>query len=103
MATEITYSLAQKLDESVASKKLIRMLQSTLRRWRTPKLETRREGFGVFMEGGTYLSVSFSSDLTSEEKRDLLALFVTWLVADPDTLLPWTIRRGGSSSMDGGA
>lgn len=95
MAKEITYSLAQKLDESVASKKLIRMLQSTLRKWRTPKLETRRGGFGVYMGEQTFLSVSFSSDLTDGEKRDLLVLFATWLVADPETLLPWTIRQGG--------
>jgi hypothetical protein len=97
VATQITYSLAQKLDESVASRKLIRMLQNTLRRWRTTKLETRKGGFGVFMGEQTYLSVSFSSDLTVEEKRDLLVLFATWLVADPETLLPWTIRQGGSS------
>lgn len=95
MAKEITYSLAQKLDASVASKKLIRMLQNTLRKWRTTKLETRRGGFGVYMGEQTYLSVSFSSDLTDAEKRDLLVLFATWLVADPETLLPWTIRQSG--------
>lgn len=95
VAKEITYSLAQKLDESIASKKLTRMLQSTLRKWRTTKLETRRGGFGVYMGEQTFLSVSFSSDLTDEEKRDLLVLFATWLVADPETLLPWTIRQGG--------
>lgn len=98
METKVTYSLGQRLEESEASKKLIRMLRSTLRRWQTPKLETRRDGFGVFMGGSTFLSVSYSSDLTDMEKRDLLALFATWLVADPETLLPWTIRQGGLSS-----
>lgn len=93
--TKITYSLAQRLEESAASKKLLAMLRNTLRRWPTTKLETRKGEFGAFMGDGTYLRVSYSSDLTDSEKRDLLALFATWLVADPATLLPWTIRRDG--------
>jgi hypothetical protein len=88
-------TLGRKLSGSLASKKLSAMLRNTLQSFPTAKLQTRKGGFGVFTDDGTYLYVSFSSNLTRTEKRDFLALFSTWLVADPDALNPSNIRPGG--------
>jgi len=62
------------------------MLRNTLRNYPTTKLVKLKGGFGVSLAENTYLYVSFSGNLTDTEKRDLLALFATWLVADPDGL-----------------
>jgi hypothetical protein len=80
--------LAQKLEESTASKRLLGMLRNTLRNYPRAKLLTRREGFGVSLDAEKSLYVSLRGDLTDTEKRDLLALLATWLVADPNALQP---------------
>jgi len=93
--TKITSALERKLGESLASRKLSRMLRNTLQSFPTMKLATRRAAFGVFTDDGTYLYVSYSGNLTVDQKRDFLVLFATWLVADPDALLPSNTRPGG--------
>lgn len=85
----------RKLGESLASKKLLAMLRNTQQRYPTMKVLTRRGAFGVFTDEGTYLYINYSGNLTDQEKRDLLALFATWLVADPDALLPSNTRPDG--------
>jgi hypothetical protein len=62
------------------------MQRSTLRRWPAAKVLKRPAAFGVSLDGDTSLYVSYSGSLTAEEKRDLLVLFATWLVADPGGL-----------------
>lgn len=85
----------RRLSASIASRKLTGMLQNTLRSFPTMKVQTRRGGFGVFTDDGTYLYVSFSGSLNADQKRDLLALFATWLVVDPEGLDPQTSRQNG--------
>jgi hypothetical protein len=93
--TKAIWRPVRKLEESLASRKLLAMLQNTRRSYPTMKLLTRKGAFGAFTDEGTYLYVNFSGNLTDTEKRDLLALFATWLVADPDALLPPNIPRDG--------
>jgi len=51
--------------------------------------------FGASLDEGTYIRVSYSGRLTVEDMRDCLALFATWLVADPSRLLaPGTALDG---------
>jgi hypothetical protein len=58
-----------------------------------------RGDFGVSLGGATFLRVYASEDLTAEDTRDLLALFVTWLAVDPERVLEDT-PRNGSFAMD---
>lgn len=84
-----------KLGESIASRKLLAMLRNTQLSYPTMKIMKRRGAFGVFTDDGTYLYVNYSGSLTDLEKRDLLALFATWLIADPDGLLPESTTQDG--------
>ena len=77
------------------------MLRSMLQNYPKAKLTTRRAGFGVSWDDGTYLRVSFNTSLTVERKRDLLALFATWLVADPSTLDHSTTYQSGLLLTEG--
>lgn len=97
VGTPIISVRGRKLAESLASRRLLAMLRSTLQSWPKMMLSTQKGEFGASSEGGTYLYVSYSSDLTAEQKRDLLALFATWLIADPDGLLPESTTQSGSS------
>ena len=75
--------------------KLVRMLRSTLLRFPLAKLSRTRDGFGASLGENRYLFIRSSGDWTNEDLRDLLALFATWLVADPEYL------RGGGSTLSG--
>ena len=67
--------------------KLCRMLRSTLRRYPQARLWNMQDGFGVSLDAQTYMRVSLNGNWTAEATRDCLALFATWLVADPAKLL----------------
>lgn len=67
--------------------KLIRMLQSMLRRYPRARLMTTRDGFGVALDEQTSMTLSFSGHWTEADMRDCLALFATWCVADGARLL----------------
>lgn len=84
---------AQEPKSSVAAphEKLLRMLRSTLRKYPRARLMRTQEGFGVSLGEGTFLWITSRGHLSPEDMRDLLALFATWLVVDPNYL-----RAGGS-------
>lgn len=44
------------------------------------------DGFGVSLGEDAFVRVVYSGRWTSEELRDCLALFVTWLSVDPERL-----------------
>lgn len=67
--------------------KLCRMLRSTLRRYPRARLLNTRAAFGASLDETTFMQVSYSGNWTAEAMRDCLALFATWLVADPARLL----------------
>jgi hypothetical protein len=71
--------------------KLSRMLQSTLRRYPNARLTNTPGGFGVSLDGTTYVKVSSRGNLTDADMRDYLVLFATWLAADSGAL-----RSGGT-------
>ena len=93
--TPVTSERAPRLVESLASRRLLAMLRNTRQKWPMARLRTRADGFGVFMAAGTYLCVSYSGNLTAEDKRDWLALFATWLVADAEGLQKAPTPRDG--------
>jgi hypothetical protein len=94
-ATPITSPPAPKLAESLASRKLLAMLRNTWQKWPKAKMLRRAEGFGVALDEDTSLYVWCSGNLTATEKRDLLALFATWLVVDPSGLMKCPTPRNG--------
>jgi len=67
--------------------KLCRMLESTLRKWPKAKLLHGRAGFGASLDATTSIWIRSAGPLSAEDTRDLLALFATWLVVDPERLL----------------
>jgi hypothetical protein len=67
--------------------KLCRMLRSMLRKSPRAHLLNTVAAFGVSLDEGTCMQVSYSGRWTAEDMRDCLALFATWLVADPARLL----------------
>lgn len=92
---QTTSQQGRKLGESLATKTLLRMLRSTLRSYPTAKLVTRKGGFGVSLAEGKSLYISSSGNWSPVEKRDLLALFATWLIADPEGLERASTPPGG--------
>jgi len=72
--------------------KLCRMLRSTLRKYPRASLLSTAGGFGVSLDEPTFLLVSYVGRWSAEDLRDCLALFATWLVADPERLM-----HGGES------
>lgn len=91
----ITMKQERKLGGYLALGKLSRMLQNTLRNWPLARVVRRKGGYGVSLAEETYLRVSYSSDLTLPQQRDLLALLATLLVADPDKLIDQNTPPGG--------
>jgi hypothetical protein len=81
-----------KSKEYAAREKLTRMLRSTLRRFPQARLMTTAGGFGVYLDDATALYVATRGPWSDQDMRDLLALFATWLVADPAN-----IRSGGTT------
>lgn len=82
-----TSELAPKSNGATPLKKLVRMLQSTSRKYPKAYLVGTAGGFGVRLGDGSYLHVVSNGVWTPEDMRDFLALFATWLVADPNGLL----------------
>jgi hypothetical protein len=82
-----TRGLERKLAVSKATATLSRMLRNTLQSYPKAKLMKRRGAFGVSLDAETSLYISCNGNLTETEMRDLLVLFVNWLVADAKTLL----------------
>jgi len=76
--------------------KLCRMLRNTLRNYPRAKLLHGRGGFGASLDAQKSIYIRFVGQLTNEDLRDLLALFATWLVVDPDRL-----RSEGFGEMAG--
>jgi hypothetical protein len=85
--TPSTSKLVPKLRESTARAKLVTMLRNTLRNYPSARLWRFRGGFGVSLDGHTYLRVSYAGAWTPEDMRDLLALLATWCVADPQRIM----------------
>ena len=81
-------------------KKLVRMLRSMSQRHPTVFLVGTTGGFGARLGDGRYLHIVSNGEWTNEELRDWLALFATWLVADPDGLRRADIRLGGALLRD---
>lgn len=84
--TPDTFAQVRKSSESAALTKLSRMLRSMLRRFPQARLWTFQAGFGVSLDAQTYVRVSYNGNWSTEDMRDLHALFATWLVADPERL-----------------
>lgn len=66
--------------------RLCRMLQSMLRRYPSPYLQTTVDGFGVRLGDGRFLRIVYNGHWSDEDLRDFLVLFATWLAADPAAL-----------------
>jgi hypothetical protein len=81
------YQLAPKSSGATPVAKLCRMLRSMLRSWPRAHLSRTAGGFGVSLDEQTYMRVSYSGRWTDMDMRDCLALFATWLVAEPGYLV----------------
>jgi hypothetical protein len=79
--------------------KLSRMLQSMSRRFPRSYLIGTQDAFGVRLEDGTSLHIVCNGRWSDQDIRDFLALFATWLVADPQRLREPGIPLAGVSSM----
>jgi len=79
--------------------KLVRMLRSMSRRYPKAFLCGTQGGFGVRLADGRYLHIVSSGEWTDEEMRDYLALFATWLVADPRGLRNDDTTLAGYSAL----
>ena len=66
--------------------KLVRMLRNTLQSYPLARLHRGRDAGGVSVGEDTWIRIRWSGRLTDRELRDLLALFATWLVVDPEAL-----------------
>lgn len=71
------------------------MLQSMLRRFPQARLMLTAGGFGVYLDEETALYIASRGHWSDQDMRDWLALFVTWLVADPQAV------RGGGTTLRG--
>lgn len=77
--------------------KLSRMLRSMSRRFPRSYLIGTQDAFGVRLEDGTSLHIVCNGRWSDSDLRDFLALFVIWLVADPDRLRAPGIPLAGVS------
>jgi hypothetical protein len=66
--------------------KLVAMLRNTLRNYPLARLHRGKGAFGASLGDNTWIRIRWSGSLTDTELRDLLALFATWLVVDPEAL-----------------
>ncbi len=78
--------------------KLSRMLASISRRYPHTRLTSTVGDFGVSLGDNRSLHVRCSGQWSDAELRDWLALFATWLVADPAGLRERGIRLDGLSA-----
>jgi hypothetical protein len=82
-----TYAQEHKSNVATPLGKLCRMLRSMLRKFPQAHLLNTVDAFGVSLDANTYMQVSYSGQWTPEAMRDCLALFATWLVADPAPIM----------------
>jgi hypothetical protein len=81
--------------------KLCRMLRNILRSYPTAKLLHGRDGFGALLGEQRLIYIRWNGDLSDQDLRDLLVLFATWLVVDPERLHDAGINgQGGASYME---
>lgn len=66
--------------------RLVRMLRNTLQSYPLARLHRGKDAFGASLGEDTWIRIRWSGRLTDTELRDLLALFATWLVVDPEAL-----------------
>lgn len=90
-----TSELVRRSSASSPLAKLSRMLQSMSRKWPRTSLIVTTDGFGASRIDGSSLHIVRNGQWTDADMRDLLALFATWLVADPDRLRPTRIPLDG--------
>lgn len=90
-----------KLGESISLRKLLRMLQSMSRRYPNAKLHRKRGAIGVYLGDDSFLSIRWSGELTSEDMRDLLALYAVWFAVDPERVGSGLTGFDGSYSTEG--
>jgi hypothetical protein len=95
-----TFGQEPKSSGSSPLAKLSRMLRSMSRRWPNTSLVSTMEGFGVRRIDGSYLHIVYSGNWTDADMRDCLALFATWLVADPQRIRPLPTTLDGVSLAD---
>lgn len=76
--------------------RLCRMLQNMSRRWPNTYLVATVGGFGVRSADGRYLHIVCNGHWSDADLRDFLALFATWLVADPSGLRDSGTRLAGA-------
>ena len=93
----VTSARVRKSSASSQLAKLCRMLRSTSQKWPNTSLLVTAEGFGARRTDGSYLHIVSSGHWTNEDIRDLLALFATWLEADPAKLRPTDTLQDGVS------
>lgn len=74
--------------DAIRRARLARMLRSTSQKYPQGRLLLMRDGFGASLGDGRYLKVRCSGEWTARDLRDFLALFATWLVADPERIMP---------------
>lgn len=93
---------AQEPRSSVASPlvRLSRMLRSMSRRYPRAHKWNTRGAFGAWLDETRSVRVSYSGSWTDADLRDCLALFATWLVADPAALMGAGEPLVGASSTE---
>lgn len=95
--TRATSKREHRLQDALRLRKLAAMLQNTLRRYPRARLISTRGVFGALLGGSDSLHIVYNGDLSTEDIRDLLALFATWCAVDPDTIVtPPTALPGAS-------
>lgn len=92
-----TTERALRLRGSTPREKLSRMLASMSRRFPRTYLTGTSDGFGVRLEDGSFLQVVYSGRWSDADMRDFLALFATWLAADPERIRHAGTPLGGAS------
>lgn len=94
-----TSAQAQTSSAVKARGRLLRMLQSMSQRWPRTYLQRTADGFGVHLDGGSFLRIVYNGQWSDEDMRDFLALFATWLSEDPEYLREKGIRLDGALSV----
>jgi hypothetical protein len=92
----------RRLLEYTIGAKLCRMLRNTLLKWPMAQVKATAADFGVLLDEHTYLLIRTSGKLTTLEKRDLLALFATWLVVKPEALAQEALESHNDATMRSG-
>lgn len=92
----VTSAQGRKSKDVERLERLCRMLRSTSQNYPQAKLLHGMGGFGASLGEGISIWIRWSGQLAPLDLRDLLALFATWLVVDPERLV------GSESEASGG-